>query len=165
MIGDGLADGDAGDAGDGDDVADRGLGDVGALEAVEGEELGDLGLLQRAVALGDVDLVAGLERAVEDAGDAEAAEVVGVVEIGDQDLERAVWRRRWRRDGAVTMVSKSGCRSVPGVSRDSDGGAVLGVGVEDREVELVFVGVEVDEEVVDLVRALPGRARRDGRSC
>ena len=59
-IEEGLADGDAGDAGDGDDVADLGLGDVGALEALEGEELGDLGLLQRAVALGDVDLVAGL---------------------------------------------------------------------------------------------------------
>ena len=58
-VGDGLADGDAGDAGDGDDVADLGLLDVGALESVEGEELGDLGLLQRAVALGDVDLVAG----------------------------------------------------------------------------------------------------------
>ena len=31
-------------------------------------------------------------------------------------------------------------------------GAVLGDGVEDGEIELVFVGVEIDEEVVDLVQ-------------
>ena len=31
------------------------------------------------------------------------------------------------------------------------GGAELGVGVEHGEIELVFVGVEIDEEVVDLV--------------
>jgi hypothetical protein len=58
-VGDGLADGDAFDAGDGDDVAGLGLLDVGALESAEAEELGDLGLLQRAVALGDGDFLAG----------------------------------------------------------------------------------------------------------
>ena len=89
-VGEGLADGDAGDAGDGDDVAEGGLGGVDALEAVEGEELGDLDVLERAVELGDGDLLAGLERAVEDARDGEAAEVVGVVEVGDEDLEGAV---------------------------------------------------------------------------
>ena len=35
--GDGLADGDAGDAGDGDDVAQLGLRDVGALQPAEAE--------------------------------------------------------------------------------------------------------------------------------
>ncbi len=64
-----LADGDAGDAGDGDDVADGGLVGVFALEAVEGEELGDLDGLERAVDLGQVDGLAGLEGAVEDARD------------------------------------------------------------------------------------------------
>ena len=103
-----LADGDAGDAGDGDDIADRGLGGVFALEAVEGEELGDLDGLEGAVELGEVDLLAVLERAVEDATDGEAAEVVGVVEVGDEDLEVAVggagsgagWSGRSARRGA-----------------------------------------------------------------
>ena len=31
-----------------------------------------------------------MQRALEDAADGEAAEVVGVVEVGDQDLQRAV---------------------------------------------------------------------------
>ena len=88
--GDGFADGDALDAGDGDDVAHGGLGGLNALEAGEGEELGDAGLLERAVAFGDGDIVADVERALEDAADGDAAEVVGVVEVGDQDLQRAV---------------------------------------------------------------------------
>ena len=50
------------------------------------------------------------------------------------------------------IASKSGCRSVPGRGRIGDGGAQLGVGVEHGEIELVFGGVEIDEEVVDLVQ-------------
>ncbi len=56
-----------------------------------------LTLGEGAVELGDVDLLAGLEGAVEDAGDGEAAEVVGVVEVGDEDLERRRRGRPWRR--------------------------------------------------------------------
>ena len=40
-----------------------------------------------------------LQRAVEDAGDGEAAEVVGVVEVGDQDLQHAVGIALGRRNG------------------------------------------------------------------
>ena len=93
-----FADGDAGDAGDGDDVADGGLVGVFALEAVEGEELGDLDGLELAVDFGKVDGFAGFEGAVEDAGDGEAAEIVGVVEVGDEDLEVARGGRRGRRE-------------------------------------------------------------------
>ena len=52
-----------------------------------------------AVELGDVVLLAGAQGAVEDAADGEAAEVVAVVEVGDQDLQRrlgiAARRREW----------------------------------------------------------------------
>ena len=112
-----LADGDAGNAGDGDDVADLGLVDVGALEAGEAEELGDLVLGECAVDAGDVVLLAGAHGAVEDAADGEAAEVVGVVEVGDEDLQRARRDRPWRRGWCWMICSKSGCRSVPGVAR------------------------------------------------
>ncbi len=87
--GDGFADGDAFDAGDGDDVVDLGGFDIDALEAHEAEELGDAGLLEGAVAFGDGDVVAGVQGSLEDAGDGEAAEVVGVVEVGDLDLQDA----------------------------------------------------------------------------
>jgi hypothetical protein len=39
----------------------------------------------------------------------------------------------------------------PGRGHVGGRGAGLGVGVENREVELVLVGVEIDEQIVDLV--------------
>ncbi len=48
-------------------------------------------------------------------------------------------------------MSKSGFRSSPGNFQIEGRGAELAVGVNNREVELVFAGVEVDEEVIDLV--------------
>ena len=44
-------------------------------------------------------------------------------------------------------------------------GALLGRGVDHREVELVVVGAELDEQVEDLVEHLVRRAARRGRSC
>ena len=58
-VGDGLADGDAFDAGDGHDIAEFGFGDVGALEPGERKQLGDLRFLERAIELGDGDIFAG----------------------------------------------------------------------------------------------------------
>ena len=97
--GKGLADGDAFDAGDGYDVAEFGLRGLGALEAGEGEELGDLDLLQREIAARNHDFVAGMQRALEDASDGDAAEVLRVVEIGDQNLQRGLWIAFGGRNG------------------------------------------------------------------
>jgi hypothetical protein len=46
-------------------------------------------LVKGAVELGDGNVFAGKHASVEDAGDREASEVVAVVEIRDQDLQRA----------------------------------------------------------------------------
>ena len=150
-----FTDGDAGDAGDGDDVADLGLDGIFALEAMKGEELGDLDGLEGAVELGEVDLLAVFERAVEDAGDGEAAEVVGVVEVGDEDLEVAVGAAGGGGDGLEDKVEE---RLEVGawLAQIHGGGAGLAVGVDDGELEDGLVGVEVDEEVVDLVEDLLG---------
>ena len=95
-VGDGFADGDAFHAGDRHDVSQRGFGDVHALQAGEREQLGDLRLVQRAVELGDADVFAGVHGAVEDARDGEASQIVAVVEIRHQNLQRtgriALWR-------------------------------------------------------------------------
>ncbi len=88
-VGDGFADGDAFHSGDRDDVAQRGLGDVDPLEAGEGKELGDFRFVQRAIQAGDADIFAGVHGAVEHARDGEAAQVVAVVEIGHQNLQRS----------------------------------------------------------------------------
>ncbi len=49
------------------------------------------------------------------------------------------------------MASKRGCRVSEGSSRVVFGDAGLRDGVEDGEIELVFVRVEIDEEIVDFV--------------
>ena len=45
--------------------------------------------IRRAVALGDGHIVAGMQRALKDAADGDAAKVIGVVEIRHQNLQRA----------------------------------------------------------------------------
>ena len=75
--------------GDGGDVARRnGFGFV-ALEAAESVELGDFGGEEFAIELADADLVATGQSAVEDAANGEAAEKLGVIEIGDLKLKNA----------------------------------------------------------------------------
>ena len=140
------------DAGDRDDVAQLGGDDVGALQSGEGEQLGDLDLLQRAVALGDGDVFAGAQRAVEDARDRQAAEIVAVIEVGDQHLQRPVGIALAAAGMVSTMASNSGRKFSPGLFDVGRRRARLGVGVEHGKVELVFAGVEIDEQVVDLVQ-------------
>ena len=50
------------------------------------------------------------------------------------------------------MASNSGCKFSPPPLMSVDSGADLGVGVEDREIELLFLGVEIDEQIVDFVQ-------------
>jgi len=59
------------------------------LSPLKLNSFGDLDLFDLAVELGDADFFSGAQRAVEDARDGEAARVVAVIEIGDQNLQRA----------------------------------------------------------------------------
>ena len=58
--------------------------------------------------------------------------------------------------GGVTSTSRSrsGRRSVPGIGQVARRGAGLGVRVDDRELDLVLVGAEVHEQLVDVVEDL-----------
>ena len=87
--GDRFADRDAFDAGDGEYVAGLADGFVYALQAFERIQLGDPRFVKRAVQLDDGDFIAVPQRAVEDATDGQAAEIVAVIEIGDQKLKRS----------------------------------------------------------------------------
>ena len=65
--------------------------------------------------------------------------------------------------GAGTVVSRASNRGSsvrPGSARLAGGGAAARVGVEHREVQLALVGLEVDEEIVDLVQHLGGAGVR-----
>src|SRR5207249_15246 len=61
-------------------------------------------------------------------------------------------RRRHRRQDRL----EEGLERAPGLGELERGGARPGVRVEDRELELVFGRLQVDEEVVDLVEHLGG---------
>ena len=71
-----------------------------------------LRFLQRAVQLGDADFFAGAQGAVEDARDRQAPEVVAVVQIGHQNLQRAGGSPSGG-GMCLTMASNSGRRSSP----------------------------------------------------
>ena len=168
-VGDRVADGHVGNAGDGDDVARPGLGDVDPLDALGRGQAGDgAGQRDRAARLDravgrvglltdDRDALAHAQRAVPDPADGHAADVVVGRQVGDEQLERMVGRvRRWRggRHQRVEERPQVGARHWP----DPASPCPLGVGVEDREVELRGARAEVDEQLVDRVEHL-GRAR------
>ncbi len=93
--------------------------------------------------------------AVEDAADAQAAQVVAVVQVRDQQLQDPLGRSRRRRDRG-----EQGIEERPQVVARAVGlllgDARLGVRVEHRELELLLGGVQVDEQVVDLVQHFLG---------
>ena len=64
-----------------------------------------------------------------------------------------------------TSRSRSGRRSVPGTARSRVAVPELGVRVDHRKLDLVLVGAEVDEQLVDRVQDLRRRGRPSGRSC
>ena len=149
-VGDGFADGDVLDAGEADDVAGGGVGDVDAAQALEGEELRHLRLLHPAVELADRNRIADFDPAVEHAPDGDASQVVAGVEVGHEHLQRRLGiapRRRHAVDDDVEERPQILARLVHFHARRPGPGA----GVDDGEVDLLVVGVEIDEEVVDLV--------------
>src|SRR6478752_8698985 len=161
-VGEGLADGDVGDAGHGDDVAGARLLGGLALEGLGHEQLGDLDALLRAVVAAPHDLLALLDRAVEDTEQGEAAEEVGGVEVRDVGLQGRLVVVGRRGDGLEDRLEEGlevlALREAAVVGALGRGTAGLGRRVDDREVDLLLGGVEVHEELVRLVDDL-GDAR------
>ena len=88
-----IADGDITDTGETDDVARGGLGDgiLGkALKLIEGDGLSLLGRSIGIVVVAHGDLLVLLERAALDAADGHAADILAVVDGGDEHLEGRV---------------------------------------------------------------------------
>src|SRR6185503_5780205 len=148
--GDRLADHDALDAREADDRPGRSRRRINSLQPLERVELGHDGALHGPVKFADANRVADLDAAVEDAADGQAAQVVARVEIGDERLQRRVGRPARRRD-VVDHRIEQWTQVRTRLLQRQGGRALSRVRVEDGEVELVFRGVEIDEEVVDLV--------------
>ncbi len=152
-VGDGLADVDRLEAGDGHQIAGVGFGDLRALQPFEAVELGDLALDHGAVAAADGHDVARADAAVDHAAQRDAAHVVIVVVVGDQDLQRRV-RISLRSGDELVDGLEERLQVLLGIGELEGAGALAGDGVEDGELDLVLAGVEVDVEVVDLVQDL-----------
>ena len=146
-----LADADAFEAGQRHDLATACALRLDALEALEREELRDPRLLELAVAFGDRNSVAHRNLALEDAADAEPAQVVAVVEVRDQQLQGAVGVSARRRQARHESIEERPQILVRAVRLDA-ADAVAGVRVQHRELQLGLRGIQVDEEVVDLVQ-------------
>ena len=98
-VGEGLADAHLVEAGDGHDVPRAGLGDLDPPQPLVAVEQRDLGGQEAAVEPAERHLLGLAHPAVEDPPDRQAADVVVVVEVGEQELQRhrrVVARRRHR---------------------------------------------------------------------
>ena len=134
--------------GEGDDLAGARGVDLAAREIAEEKDVVDLGLGVAAVAVEEDYRLSSPDAAPEDAADGDGAKVVIVVEGGDEQLEWPLGIRMGRWDMADDGLEEGG--EVPRrVVEVRDGVALARRGVEDGKVELVSVGSELEEEVLD----------------
>ncbi len=145
-----LADRDLGQPGHGDDLARSGLGRVDPVEAFGDVQLGNLEALDRAVRPAPRRLLSPAYRAVEHPADGEAADIGRRVEVRDERLQRMVGLEGRGRD-VLGDDPEQRLQVVPLDARVERGVPGPGVAVDDRELDLLLVGVEVQEELVDLV--------------
>ena len=138
------------------------LGGVDAVERLGDVELGDLDVLDGAVGAAPRDRLALAQRAVTHPAQREAPDVGRRVEVGDQRLERVVvvvlgrgdvleqqLEQRLQAAGAGDLGELQ--FDVVGIHRRPTGARVA---VDDREADLVLVGVEVEEQLLHLVHDL-----------
>ena len=157
--GEGVADLDLGIAGDDEQVARLEHLGIGSGDAGEGQHLAraahDRGLADLVLLGQQGDGLAGAQRALHDPTDRQSPEVVGRVEVGDQRLQGRVRVTVGRGDVLEHRIEDR--REVRILRRQADADdrpALAGDGGDDGERELLGMGGEVDEQLLDLVQHL-----------
>ena len=154
-IGEGLADRDLRDTCHGDDVAGAGAVSGYAGEVLRDEQFDDLRALDGAVDLHPRDLLALLDVALMDTAEREPAEVRRGVEVRHVRLQRLLRVVLRGRDGLEEGLEQrlevllDGHPAVFGAGERGTTG--LGARVDDREVDLLLIRIEIEEELVGLV--------------
>ena len=155
-VDDRIADVDVLDAGDRHDLARRGLLRRDTLQPLDRRQ--DLDRpLERGPVLDDADGLIGPHRPGDDATDREATRVVVVVEVVDDDLQRRA-RVPGSRGDVLDDEVEERLEVRVRVGQRRLGDAQLADGVDDGEIGLGFAGLEVAEEIEDLVQDF-GRSR------
>ena len=159
--GEGVADLHLGIAGDDEQVARLEHLGIGPGDAREGQHLAraahDRGLADLVLLGQQSDGLAGAQRALHDPTDSQPPEVVGRVEVGDEGLQGRVRVTVGRGDVLEHRIQDR--RQVRILRRQADADdrpALAGHRGDDRERELLGVGGEVDEQLLDLVQHLGG---------
>ena len=153
-VGDGIADGHGRDAREGEELARLDDGNRRPLQPLEDEQLLDLPEDLLVVPGQDRDRVAGPDPASQEAADADASDIVVVADVGDQSREGTlgiVFRGRH----VIQDGPEEGGQVPRRLGQVRRRRAVPARGVDDREIPLLVVGVELDEEVDGLVEDLP----------
>ena len=154
-VGDALAQSDAAHSRQGDDLSGAGRPDRDAPETLVDEQLRDGGRSLGPSAPAHGDCLPVPHGACHDAADRERTQVVVGLNIGDQHLQGMVGISRRRRDLIEDRVEQGPEIGQVRLERPR-ALSFARDGVEDGEVDLFFGGVEVDEQVVDLVQDLRG---------
>ena len=150
--------------GDADDAARAAAFGVGGGEAGVGEGFHHLRLLLGAVLAEQPDGVALLDVAAEHLADGDAADVVVPLDVGDEHVKRRFRIGLGLGDELDDFLQQRDA-VLPLVVRVIHEVAVAGGAIAERRVELVLVGVEVEEELEHLVVDLERDRRAGGRSC
>src|SRR5205814_10281442 len=141
-----FADLDAVDARKRDDVAGLHLFGFVAIEAAKRKELGDFCGLQLAIEFADTDFSSALQCAVKDARNGYAAQKFAVIEIHHLQLQ-SCGGIAGRRGNSLHDGFKQWKQILGIIALFAMSDAVTCVGINDREIELVFGSVEINEEI------------------
>ena len=159
-----LADVQIREAGHGHEIAQvRGF-HLHSAQALELIQLADLHVLCGTVAAAKDHLLAVLDVAALHTADADAADVIVVIDVGEQDLRRAI-QVSLRGGNLLEDHVKQRLHVRAGHVWVGGSIAVAAGGIHNRELELIVVRAELDEQVEHLVDDLQRGGRRGGRSC
>ncbi len=151
---DGLPDLGVLDPGERHDVSRADLLDLDALQPEVRERLRHADLRHRAVLVDQVDGFAALYLAAPHAPDHDPPEIIRVVEVGDDHLERLLELHRGRRNLPQNRLEKL-VHVVLRIVQIAEHLALTSDGVQDREIELLVrcpeLGHEVERQIHDLL--------------
>ena len=149
-IGDRLADVDVFETGQRDNFAHAGAVSLYALQTFENIKLFHSGFLDGAFVPGDHDFLIARDLAGEDSADRQPPDVLVVVDICDQQLQRVIAQRMRRRNRFDDLIEQRFeiCRSIVKLLFRH---AVARNGIKNRKLNLLVGRIEIHEQLVNLV--------------